>query len=94
MKKKEKPIIEKSNRALRLIFRYEGNDVRLVSQQRVEMVVPPSDDLEVAPVQYEFWYELFNLDGQKLYRKASRNPITSRVEVPSDDPEHPLISIR
>lgn len=40
-----------SERAVRLIFEYEDDNVRLVSAQHVEMIVPSSDPVEDYAVQ-------------------------------------------
>ena len=78
-------------RALRLIFSYTGQDVRLVGRQRVEMTVPPSDP----PAGDEqglsgFWYELRDDAGQTLYRRVVSNPIPTSTEVLTDDPRRPV----
>jgi hypothetical protein len=77
-------------RTLRLTFTYEGSDVRLVSQQSIEMVPPPSDPIHAAEGQTGFWYELKDAAGRTLYRRVTQNPIKFATEVRSDDPRRPL----
>jgi len=78
-------------RALRLIFSYSGQEVRLVGRQSVEMTVPPSDPL---PAQERgrsgFWYELRDADRRTLYSRVVSNPIPTSTEVLTDDPKRPV----
>ncbi|HWS53211.1 MAG TPA: hypothetical protein VN228_03760 [Pyrinomonadaceae bacterium] len=78
-------------RALRLIFSYAGQDVRLVGRQRVAMTVPPSDPSAGAEQgQSGFWFELRDDSGRTLYRKVMGNPIPTSTEVLTDDPARPV----
>src|SRR5262245_29381195 len=72
--------------AIRLTFEYDGDNVRLVSQQRVEMTLPASDPVRGHEGQKGFWYELRDEQNQPLYRRVTHNPMRSDVEVFSDDP--------
>jgi hypothetical protein len=74
----------------RLVFFYEGDNVRLVSRQRVVMKVPPSDPPTLKGDQAGFWVEVRDSEERVLYRRVMPNPIASGVEVRSDDPERPL----
>ena len=75
---------------MRLTFSYEGTDLRLISQQSVRMVPPPSDSLRAEEEQTGFWYEVHDAGGSTLYRRVTQNPIKFAVEVRSDDPDRPL----
>jgi hypothetical protein len=88
---KEQTVAQPKKRdfALRLVFSYDGEDVRLVSQQSVEMVVPPSDPIP-AEGQTGFWYELKDRKEQTLYRRFMHNPIRFAAEIRSDDPNRPF----
>lgn len=78
-------------RALRLIFSYSGQDVRLVGRQRVEMTAPPSDPLARQGERLSgFWYELRDADKATLYRRVVSNPIPSSAEVLTGDPRRPV----
>lgn len=78
-------------RALRLIFSYSGQDVRLVGRQRVEMTVPPSDPPAAGEQgQSGFWYELRDDARRTLYRRVVGNPIPTSTEVLTDDPQRPV----
>jgi hypothetical protein len=74
------------SRAVRILFEYDGDDVRLVSRQPVEMVPPPSDALDGFEGQKGFWAELRGADGGLLHRQVMHDPIRRDVEVFSDDP--------
>ena len=66
------------------MFDYEGDRVRLVSAQRVDMRVPPSDPLTGYEGQAGFWIELRDARGV-AYRKVMHRPVRHDVEV--HDPE-------
>ncbi|MFD4415977.1 hypothetical protein [Streptomyces sp. NPDC058476] len=69
-----------SNQAVRFRLEYEGRDVRLVSEQRIGMTLPPSDELGEGR-HSGFWYELRDGDNQVLYRKVVYNPLRQDAEV-------------
>jgi hypothetical protein len=75
--------------ALRLIFEYEGENVRLTSIQRVELVAPSADS-PADGEQSGFWYELRDESGGVLYRRVTANPIRSSAEVLTEDEGRPL----
>ena len=82
----------KSSKAVRLVFSFDGEHVTLVSQQRVEMVLPPSDPLTGTEGRKGFWYELRDADDRPLYRKVMHDPMREDVEVFSDDPQQPSVA--
>jgi hypothetical protein len=74
----------------RLTFAYEGDDVRLVDRQRVEMVPPPPDadlpDDETSGVRVV----LRDTDDRVVYQRAVHDPIRREYEVfPQDANETP-----
>jgi hypothetical protein len=77
-------------RTLRLVFAYEGDDVRLLSVERVEMRPLPSDELEPVEKTAGFWYELRDGAERTLYRRIAQHPTRTSTEVLTDDPERPL----
>lgn len=89
MNDEEQPV-RQSDRTLRLVFEYEGDHVRLISRDRVEMVTPPSDPIRGPEAASGFMAELRDADERGVYRKVMRNPMLRAVEVRSDDPERPL----
>jgi hypothetical protein len=85
-KPKARKVVAKSPKALRLTFSYQGAKVKLVSQQPVQMTLPPSDSLEGYEEQKGFWAELKNDKKKTLYRRVLHNPTRNDAEVFSDDP--------
>jgi hypothetical protein len=80
------PVTEKLAKAVRMIFSFDGEHVHLVSQQSVEMVLPPSDPVGGIEGQKGFWYELRDAQDRPLYRRVMHNPMQEDVEVFSEDP--------
>lgn len=88
------PTPGRGERLLRLIFSYDGDDVRLESTQPVEMVVPPSDPVDGFETQPGFWTEVRDAQGSVLHRRVRHNPIRRDAEVFSPDPELSIARIR
>jgi hypothetical protein len=82
--------------AVRFVFAYDGDDVRLLSRRRVGVLAPPSDAIE-EPVgnRRGFWAEVRAVEGATLYRKAMPPvpPIRHDREVFSDEPGDSLSRI-
>jgi len=85
--------------AYRILFTYEGLNVKMGAAQRLEMMSPPSDPIPgqvgvnglVEPLeQTGFWYELRDANERPLYRRVIDNPIKLSVSDLSGDPEHPF----
>ena len=70
-----------SNKAMRLTFSYDGNDVKLLSQQRIEMIVPSSDAVKGYGTHKGFWAELRSGRDKTLYRTVMHNPTKNDAEV-------------
>ncbi|HEU4872726.1 MAG TPA: hypothetical protein VFT44_06480, partial [Pyrinomonadaceae bacterium] len=47
--------LPEANKAMRLTFSYIGDDVKLLSQERTEMTVPPSDAVKGYTKHKGFW---------------------------------------
>src|ERR1041385_7131622 len=77
--------------ALRLTFEYEGSSIKLVSTQKVEMIVPPTHPLEGTEGQTGFWFTLSDAQGKAVYRRVVHNPIQFDREVFSNDPKNPSV---
>lgn len=82
--KAPKPAPE-SNKAMRLTFSYDGNKIKLLSQQRVEMTATPSDELK-GYGQKGFWAELKSGTDKTLYRTVLHNPTKNDAEVFPESP--------
>ena len=86
----EQPEPPPSERAVRLIFEYEDDNVRLVSAQHVEMTVPASDPLQEYDRQ-GCWVALHDAQNRTLFRRVLPQAMSNDVEGPSDLPGHPLV---
>ncbi|MDQ1639555.1 MAG: hypothetical protein QOF62_2894 [Pyrinomonadaceae bacterium] len=64
--------------------------MKLVSQQPVEMTVPPSDPVKDYQEQKGFWAELKGDQDKTLFRRVLHNPTRNDAEVFSDDPEQSI----
>ena len=73
------------NKAMRLTFSYDGNKVKLLSQQRIDMVVPSSDRLK-GYGEKGFWAELKSASDKTLYRTVMHNPTKDDAEVFPESP--------
>lgn len=70
---------------MRLTFSYDGNNVKLLSQQRIEMIVPSSDALK-GYRQKGFWAELKSGSDKTLYRSVMHNPTKNDAEIFPETP--------
>jgi hypothetical protein len=75
----------RTRKALRLIFSYEGDKVKLVSKEPVRMTLPPSDSLEGYEEHQGFWAELKNARKKTLYRHVLHNPTKNDAEIFSEE---------
>jgi hypothetical protein len=72
------------NRAIRLIFEYDGDQVRLVSQQPVDMVITGFD---LAQTERQGYYvDTRNAAGRTLARVPARNAFAASTEVFPEKP--------
>ena len=74
------------NKAMRLTFSYSGDDVKLLSQERTEMTVPPSDQVKGYAKHKGFWAELKSGSDKTLYRTVMHNPTKNDAEVFPESP--------
>ena len=85
---------QRPNRALRLIFSYNGGQTKLESQHEVEMMALPSDPTGAYEGHSGFWVELRDAEERVVYRRITRNPIEEEHEAPSGDPSRPFTRVR
>jgi hypothetical protein len=83
---KQNKISPQANKAMRLTFAYDGDDVKLLSQQRTEMIVPPSDTVKNYGTHKGFWAELRSANDKTLYRTVMHNPTKNDAEVFPESP--------
>lgn len=79
-----------SPKAMRLTFSYQGDQVKLISQEPVEMTLPASDSLRGYANEKGFWAELKGDQDKTLFRRVLHNPTRNDAEVFSDDPEQSI----
>lgn len=70
----------------RLTFHYEGDQMRLVSEQRVEMILPPSHPADLLERQTGFSVILRDERGEAVYGRPMSNPFQFDREVFDRDP--------
>lgn len=76
--------------AIRLLFAYEGSEIRLVDREHVDMFAPPGEPQPIRKRAAGFWVELRDERGRRLYQQALRHPIRYEAEVfPEDQSEQP-----
>ncbi len=78
-----------SHRAVRILFKYDGEHMEVVDQQPIDMVAFPSDSIDVENVS-GIWHEVQDAQGAVLYRRVIHPPLANHIEVPTGDDEHPL----
>jgi hypothetical protein len=69
-----------------MIFAIDGDAVTLISAH-VEMVLSPSDQIELLPEAPGFWAEVRSADEVVLHRLALPNPLPHQAEVFSGEPD-------
>ena|SRR5947207_10884926 len=84
-----------SRSSIRLLFGYEGREVRLLRKQWLDMIAPPSDPIPKEREEREpragFWVDLLDAEGRVLYRKVfGESPIAFAVSVYTGDKERPF----
>jgi hypothetical protein len=77
--------------AVRLIFEYEGDTVRLVSQQPVDVVISGFDAGDTANAGH--FVETRRDDGTRLARVAARGAFASSAEVFPEDHSEPIVRV-
>jgi hypothetical protein len=78
-------------KAMRLIFEYEGDEVRLVSQQPVEMVITDADLSAVSNPGY--YVETKDSGGKALFRTKAHNAFSTSTEVFPEEKGKPITRV-
>jgi hypothetical protein len=81
------------SKAVRLIFEQKDGKIKLVSTQRVNMIVPPPQALTSASGRRGSSFELRDTQDRPVYRRVIENPVQD-LEVVVDDPRRPLQRIK
>src|SRR5512134_312368 len=78
------------SRALRLRLYVEENVLRLRSIRRVDMLIAPSDPIQIFG-ESGFWVELRDQGDRTLYRRVLADVLEDTVEVFSEDPNETVV---
>jgi hypothetical protein len=84
------PAEEEPPGAWRLTFEYDGEDVRVVAQERVAMLAPPDDEQLLDQGESGYWVEIRDDENAVVYRQVIHNPIQTDLEVFPEDPSEPI----
>jgi hypothetical protein len=79
-----------ATRVSRLTFAYEGDQVRLVSEQFVDMTLAPSHPVEGLEEKAGFAVILRHADGHAVYGRAMASPLAFDREVFDRDPSRSI----
>ena len=78
-------------RAVRLIFEYDGDEVRLVSEHPVEMVVTEADTAQ--PRSAGYYVDARDTAGRTVARVAAHTAFAGSMEVFPEQPGEPITRI-
>lgn len=73
--------------AWRLTFTYAGDEITLVSQQRLASVAPPDDSALTLNARAGTWVEVRDANGRGLYRQVLTDPVRAGYEVTPRTPD-------
>lgn len=88
MNKKNASKAQAKQKTLRLVYAYEGDEIKLVSKQSVDMRLPTPETKQDVLNSPGLRYELRNKAEHSLFANIVENPIRNDIEVFSDNPEH------
>lgn len=74
-------------KTLRLVYAYEGDEVKLVSKQSVDMLLPAQETKPEALASPGLKYELRDKEECSLFANIIENPLRSDIEVFSNNPK-------
>lgn len=77
-------------RARKLMVDYDGSTFHVVSDRRVQMAPPPSDQIADYQNQTGFWYSVADDSGRVLYRRVIAAPLLNGIEVFTNNPAEQL----
>jgi hypothetical protein len=79
--------------AVRLTFRYEGEEVRLVSSRHIDKLVPPDEEAYEDEERQGFFAEVRGADDRVLRRRLLHAPIRRDAEVFTDEQDRGLARV-
>lgn len=78
---------QKKPKTLRLVYAYDGDEVKLVSKQRVDMLLPAQETKPEVLASPGLKYELRDKEECSIFSNIIENPLRSDIEVFSDNPK-------
>jgi hypothetical protein len=81
---------DQKNKAIRLTFSYEGDNITLVSRQKVDKFLPSSALSVNPPVSSKSWFELSDPQRNLIHTRSLDNLIKKDMEVFSEDPNNSI----
>jgi len=80
-------------KATRLVFEYDGDNLRLVAQQNVEMVMPAPASRAVVAGAPGYYLDARDARGQTLARVAAQGAFARSTEVFPEDHNEPITRV-
>jgi len=77
-----------NTKAIRLTFSYKGTEIKLISQDKFEKILPPSSNISNRS---GFWYEVAGDKQNVLYQRIISNPIQTDIEVFTNDSKESIM---
>lgn len=75
-----------STKAKRLTFLYENNNIKLIDEQKIDKIIPPSTPLtELENKRVNYLLEVNDDKNNTIYRQVIENQITRDIEIFSDE---------
>ena len=79
--------------ALRVVVTYDRRQLRVASEQRIDVRPPPSDPVYGYEGHSGAWFELRDAEGRVLHRRVTPIPIAQDLEALSGDPKQPFTRV-
>jgi hypothetical protein len=73
-------------KCIRLIFEYEGDKIRLIRRQEVDLQPPPSVPQAPSDREIGFWLEVRDSELHVMHRQRMHDPVEMHPEVFSSEP--------
>jgi hypothetical protein len=81
----------KITKARRLTFQYKDTNIKLISQYKIDKVIPPTSPLIKSESKSGVWYEITDDQQNIIYSRGIPNAIQTDVEVFSNEAEEESI---
>jgi hypothetical protein len=80
-----------STKAKRLTFSYENNNIKLINEQKIDKIIPPSTPLpDLENKRVNFLLEVSDNKNNTIYRQVIENQIQRDIEIFSDEPKESI----